>query len=189
MSKGTSTPQATAPPELREGKALKMIVSAVVKVIVGTNVLATVGIFALTMYVVIDVLGRALFHLPVPGTPELAKMSIVAITFLQIPYVLMKDRHIRTTFILERLGPKWRSVFEIVAAQIGVAVFVMIFYGGWDLMISSFVTNEFEGEGALRVPAQPNRIIVQLGSALMVLVFAAKIFNHLKMLFNGEKEQ
>lgn len=168
---------------------MKKLVSAILKLVIGANVIATVWIFTLTVYVVIDVTGRILFHAPIPGTPELAKLSIVAITFLQIPYVLLKKRHIRTTIIIDHVSPKCRGIIEIFSGLLGLLVFAMIFYGGWDLMIQAFVTNAYEGEGALRVPTQPNRTIVEFGSALMVFLFVLYIIDNIKLVFKGDKEQ
>ena len=56
-----------------------------------------------------------------------------------------------------------------LAALLGAAFFLMIITGGWDESILSWVENEFEGEGALRVPAWPARWTVIGGSALALI--------------------
>jgi len=150
------------------------------KLIIGLNIIATIWIFALTFYVVGDVLGRVLFRSPLPGTPELAKFSIVAITFFQIPYVLMKGRHIRTTIILDRLPGAFSQYIDTFASVVGVIVFAMIFYGGWDLMMQAYQTGAVEGHGALEVPTWPTRTIVEIGSLLMVILFMRHILTNIK---------
>ena len=45
----------------------------------------------------------------------------------------------------------------------------MIITGGWEESILSYVENEFEGEGALRVPSWPARWTVLLGSVLAMV--------------------
>ena len=165
----------------------KSIFQGILKFIVGSNIVATAWIFILTAYVVVDVSGRIFLNAPLQGTPELAKLSIVAITFLQIPYVMLQGRHIRTTVILDRLSPTWKAIVNLFAGLMGLAVFVMIFYGGWNLMIQAYVTRAFEGEGALRVPTQPNRTIIELGSALMVFLFSLQIYNNIKDLLRHFK--
>lgn len=41
--------------------------------------------------------------------------------------------------------------------------------GGWDSAIFSWVENEYEGEGALRVPAWPTRFTILFGGALAAI--------------------
>ena len=42
----------------------------------------------------------------------------------------------------------------------------MILLGGWEAAIRSWTSGEYEGEGALRVPAWPTRFTILIGSAL-----------------------
>ena len=52
----------------------------------------------------------------------------------------------------------------------------MILLGGWEAAIRSWVAGEYEGEGALRVPAWPTRFTILIGSALAC-------FNYLLMAY------
>ena len=52
---------------------------------------------------------------------------------------------------------------------LGAVFFGLIIWGGWDLAIASWVGDEYEGEGALHVPAWPTRFIILLGSALAIV--------------------
>ena len=141
------------------------------KVIVGVNVAATAWIFVMIMLVVLDVAGRVLLNRPLTGTPEIIKISIPAITFLQIGYVLMIEAHIRSGVILDRVSPRKQAVLNIVAAAMGIWVFALNFHAGWNLMNVAWAVGEYEGEGALRVPTAPVRTIIQFGSAVMVIQF------------------
>jgi len=52
---------------------------------------------------------------------------------------------------------------------LGAAFFLMIITGGWEESILSYIEDEFEGEGALRVPSWPARWTVLIGSALALI--------------------
>ncbi len=52
---------------------------------------------------------------------------------------------------------------------LGATFFLMIITGGWEESILSYVENEFEGEGAMRVPSWPARWTVLVGSALAMI--------------------
>jgi len=168
---------------------MKKFLSGITHLVVILNVAATVGIFALTAIVVADVLGRTLFNRPVTGVPELAKLSIVAITFLQIPYVMLIERHIRSTVLVDRMPRIWQTWLNIITYLIGMIVFAMFFYGGWDLTVTAWKVSEYEGEGALRVPTSPNRIIIELGSALMVILCCRNMVRYVKELSNKNHQK
>lgn len=141
------------------------------KVITFLNVVATGWIFFMIMIVVVDVAGRIFVNAPLTGTPEIIKISNPAIAFLQITYVLWLGRHIRSTVVLSRVSPMVSALINILTALMGIFVFALNFYSGWDLTVTALEVSEYEGEGTLRVPTAPLRIIILLGSALMVVQF------------------
>lgn len=150
---------------------LSWMESSYEKVITFLNVAATGWIFFMIMIVVVDVAGRILLNSPLTGTPEIIKISNPAIAFLQITYVLWLGRHIRSTVVLSRVSPTVSALINILTALMGIFVFVLNFYSGWDLTVTALEVGEYEGEGTLRVPTSPLRIIILLGSALMVIQF------------------
>jgi len=157
------------------------------KVVVTVNVIATAWIFVMIILVVLDVLGRVLLHYPLTGVVEIIKLSIPAITFLQIGYVLMIDGHVRSGVILDIVHARKKAFINILTALMGIGVFALNFYSGWDLMIVAYSVGEYEGEGALRVPTAPIRTIIQFGSAIMIIQFIRMIFGYVRQLRNSPK--
>ena len=152
------------------------------KVAVAVNIAATAWIFVMIMLVVFDVAGRVFLNSPLTGTPEIIKISLPAITFLQMGYVLMIEAHIRSGVILDRVSPRKAAVLNIIAALMGIFVFALNFHAGWDLMTVAWSVGEYEGEGALRVPTAPVRTIIEFGSAVMVIQFIRMIFGYARQL-------
>jgi TRAP-type C4-dicarboxylate transport system permease small subunit len=152
------------------------------KIVIAVNIAATAWIFVMIMLVVLDVAGRVLLNHPLTGTPEIIKISVPAITFLQIGYVLMIEAHIRSGVILNRVSPRRQAILNIVAAAMGIWVFALNFHAGWDLMTVAWAIGEYEGEGALRVPTAPIRTIIEFGSAVMVIQFIRIIFGYSRQL-------
>ena len=138
------------------------------------NSIACFWIFILVILIAIDVFGRVFFNVPFKGTPELVSNSLIAITFLEIPYVLNKNQHVRTTVLLDRMKPIAREIFEILAFTIGLAMFVLLILSSWSDLIKAIAIGEFEGEGALRVPTYPTRAIIVFGSCLMIIEYIFK---------------
>jgi len=132
-------------------------------------VMAATWAFVLTFIIMADIIGRGVFNDPVQGVREIVANSIVIIVFLQAGYAIRSRSMLSADFIVNRFPPWVRRVALALGYLLGVAFFVLIIWGGWRLAIDSWVGGEFEGEGALRVPAWPTRFTILLGSALAVV--------------------
>lgn len=132
-------------------------------------VVAAVAAFLLCFLVCADVIGRVGFGRPVKGTPELVSFTIVIVCFLQAAYAIRSGGMIRVDAVTDHL-PAWaQRACEIFAALAGAAFFGLVFWGSLDPAAHSWNSNEFEGEGALRVPVWPARFAVVLGTFLAAL--------------------
>jgi TRAP-type C4-dicarboxylate transport system permease small subunit len=132
-------------------------------------VAAAAWAFGLTFLILADIIGRGAFNQPVQGTAEIVTASIVIIVFLQAGYAIRSRSMLRAEFLVIRFPKSVQRVLLAIGYLLGMAFFLMIITGGWDESILSWVENEFEGEGALRVPAWPARWTVIGGSALALI--------------------
>ena len=149
------------------------------------NSLGSAWIFVLMAIIVWDVGGRVLFNTPLQGTPELVSNSIIIITFLQIPFVMFKKQHVRSTILFDHLPAKLRQAIDIGISLVGIVLFYWLITAGWNHFIVALQIGEFEGEGALRVPAAPGRFALILGSALMIMEF---IFSILRIFLSPQTD-
>ena len=132
-------------------------------------IMAAVWCFILTFFILTDIVGRGLFNEPFNGVREIVANSIVIIVFLQAGYAIRSRSMPSADFLLSRFPP-WLQRFALgLGYLLGAAFFAFIIWGGWALAINSWVGNEFEGEGALHVPAWPTRFIILIGSALAII--------------------
>jgi TRAP-type C4-dicarboxylate transport system permease small subunit len=132
-------------------------------------VMAATWAFILTFIIMADIIGRGVFNDPLNGVREIVANSIVIIVFLQAGYAIRSRSMLSADFVVN-LFPSWaRRAALALGYLLGVAFFVLIIWGGWQLAIDSWVGGEFEGEGALRVPAWPTRFLILLGSALAIV--------------------
>ncbi len=132
-------------------------------------VMAAVWAFILTFVIMVDIIGRGLFNNPFNGTREIVANSIVIIVFLQAGYAIRSRSMLSSDFVV-KLFPAWAQRASLAFGYLlGAVFFALIIWGGWTLAIDSWVGNEFEGEGALRVPAWPTRFIILFGSALAII--------------------
>jgi len=132
-------------------------------------VMAATWAFVLTFIIMADIIGRGVFNNPLNGVREIVANSIVIIVFLQAGYAICSRSMLSAEFVID-LFPSWaRRAALALGYLLGVAFFVLIVWGGWQLAIDSWVGGEFEGEGALRVPAWPTRFLILLGSVLAIV--------------------
>lgn len=139
--------------------------------------------FLLSFLVVADVVGRTAFGAPVKGTPEIVSMSIVIICFLQASYAIRSGGMLHVDVIPALLPPRFRQALAAFGCLLGVAFFAVVLYGGIDPLAHAWSSDEYEGEGALRVPTWPARFVVMLGAALAALDYLLLALVNLKPLF------
>ena len=148
------------------------------------NASATFWISILMLIIVADVAGRVFFNHPLTGAPELVKVSLVALVFLEITHTLREGRHVRSTIILGRVSPRVRDLLLILADLIGMILFILLCYSSWHLTVQSWEVLEYEGEGALNVPTYPVRTIILFCSGLMVIQYCLDLIKNAKNLFS-----
>lgn len=139
-------------------------------------ILAATWAFGLTFLILADIIGRGVFASPVYGTAEMVTTSIVIIVFLQAGYAIRSRSMLKADFLVKHLPRKVQQVLLAIGYLLGAAFFLMIITGGWEESVNSFVEGEFEGEGALRVPAWPARWTVIIGSGLAMLNYCVMAY-------------
>lgn len=132
-------------------------------------VLAAAWAFILTFIIIADITSRGLFNDPLNGTREIVANSIVMIVFLQAGYAIRSRSMLSAEFLIDLFPLALRRVVLAFGYLLGAGFFLLIIVGGWDLAITSWIGGEFEGEGALHVPAWPTRFMILLGSAVAIL--------------------
>jgi TRAP-type C4-dicarboxylate transport system permease small subunit len=147
---------------------LKLLDSFVARV---TSVFAFLGatvIGLLALGIVGDVIGRQI-GTPIVGIVEIAAQSVVLAAFLTMPYVMRRGSHIRATILVSRMPELARKLFEVFGYLIGITIFGLLAYSAYGNFMTDFIAGSFEGEGALRVPTWPTRLVIFLSATLMII--------------------
>lgn len=143
------------------------------------NVIGSLLIVGLVVLIGADVLGRNLFAAPISGVPEMVKLSIVAIVFLQAPQALKAGRMTRSDALIERINarlPKVGGAMETFFDLCAMGVIGAIFYATYPIFIKSWVRNDFVGAaGDFTAPTWPVKLMILIGAALLFLQFFARI--------------
>ena len=144
--------------------------------IAGMNALGTAGIFVLMALIVIDVTMRSIVGRPLVGIPEMVRLGIVSIVFLQGAHTLAEGRFTSTTVFLEtlaRLSPTASKVLRSAFALVGTALFALIAIGASDQIGYAWRSGEFIGSlGIFTLPTWPMHTVVFVGSIALAVQFA-----------------
>lgn len=159
------------------------------KTFLGFESLASFLIFFIMILIGIDVFGRALFNKPFQGTPEIISVSIVIIAFLELPHVLLKDKHIRVTIFYDKAGPVSKDIMDFVASVFGMIIFYLLITSSLKHFYRAIEIGEFVGEGALRVPTAPGRAVMLIGSVFMILQFFCNACAKIASLINRIRQR
>jgi TRAP-type C4-dicarboxylate transport system permease small subunit len=146
---------------------------------------AAVLAFLLCFLVVADVLGRVLLNSPVKGTPEIVSFSIVIICFLQAGFAIRSGGMLHVDTLVIKMPPAVQSWMGAIGAFAGMAFFAFLCYGSVDGAAHAWSSNEYEGEGALRVPVWPARFVIVLGTALAALSYLLLIMENIALARQG----
>ena len=143
------------------------------------NVAGTVLIVGLMVLIGADVFGRQAFNSPISGVPEMVSLSIVAIVFLQVPQALRSGRFTRSDALLKLIWkkhPKIALAMELVFDAIAIAILGALVYAAWPLFVKDWQRDTFVGAvGDFTAPVWPVKLILIVGTALLIAQFAARL--------------
>lgn len=132
-------------------------------------VVAAVWALALSFIIVADIVSNNLFGEAIPGVREIVISSIVMIVYLQLGYAIRSHSMLRAETLLLVMPVTMRRVVLAAGYALGTAFFFLILNGTISPTIWAWTTDEFWGEGALRVPVWPTRFMILIGCALAIL--------------------
>lgn len=148
-------------------------------------ILAALLAFLLCFLVVADVIGRGAFNSPVKGTTEIVSLSIVVICFLQAGFAIRSGGMLNVDMFVSKGSARTQSVMACVAALAGLVFFGIICYGSIEGAMHAWTSNEFEGEGALRVPVWPARFVVVIGTFLASVSYLLMLMQNVHNAIHG----
>ncbi len=141
--------------------------------------------FSLSFLVVADVIGRGVFNSPVKGTKEVVEFSIVVICFLQAGYAIRSGGMLQVDVITGALPARVRAGLAAFGALLGLAFFGLILWGSFEPLGHAWRAGEYEGEGALRIPVWPARLVVLAGAALAALNYLLLVVDGIRGALTG----
>ena len=138
------------------------------------NLIAALLILGLMLLISADVIGRAFFSAPLYGVPEITKLSIICMIWLQMAYTLRQRKHLRSTLVLLALPDRPRRAIKMLNCVAGAVLMTLIAWYSFPELVRAYTFGVFEGEHPVRVPVWPIWAIIVLGAGVTALEYAGQ---------------
>src|SRR5690606_40377074 len=114
------------------------------------NFSASILMLVIMIIIGVDVFGRALFSQPLHGVPEITKLSIVCLVWLQMAHTLHIRKHLRADTLVGMMPTGGRRVVMLANAICGAFVFAVIAVYGYFELARAWSAGTFEGDDPVR---------------------------------------
>ncbi len=133
-----------------------------------------------------EVVGNQILLIPVPGARELTESTMVLIVFGALAYAQIRRSHIRVELLYLRAGPRGRAALDVAAD-----LFALLFFGLllWQAINEARFSWQFgeATDGLIRFPLFPARIILAVGTGLLVLQLLIDTVTDIRRIFDGSE--
>lgn len=117
---------------------------------------------------VADVIGTQVLKVPVPGPRELTESTMVLIVFGALAYAQIRRAHIRVELLYLRMGPRTQAVMDVITDLAALLFFSLLLWQAVNEAQYSIQIGEAT-VGLIRFPLYPARIILAVGTGLVIL--------------------
>ena len=140
--------------------------------------LSALLILSKSLWITYDVITRNLFNWASPWAFDLSEYSLVWMTFLAAPWILLRDGHVRVEILIDALGPRPQRIVGAVASVLGLAVCAVL---AWRTGIAAveYAQNDVRMGRIWNVPRIYPYVVVPLGSAALTLAFLARLLTYI----------
>ena len=137
-------------------------------------VLAALLTLAMSFWITYDVLARNIFGVASPWSFDLSEYSLVWITFLGAPWILLQDRHVRIEIFIDSLPKSGQRMFGILVSVIAMFICAVL---AWHTSIAAFgyYQNNIAMPRIWRIPRIWPYSIIPIGSILLTISFAFRL--------------
>ena len=132
-----------------------------------TRFLCYIGMFLLIPMMLItagDVIGRAAWSKPIPGTVELSSYLLAIFILLGVAYTQQVKGHVRVSMLVSRLPERVGSILDVFTTLLSIFIIAILAWQGWVVGIEERTVSDM-----LRVPQLPFRLLVSIAACFLCL--------------------
>ena len=134
-------------------------------------------VLAMSVWITYDVMARNFFGIGSPWVFDISEYSLVWITFLAAPWVLLRDRHVRIEILIDVLPPRLQRVIGIAASALAFCACATLF---WKTSVAAiqYYENDVMMARIWRIPRIWPYIAIPIGSGLLAVAFLFRLHHY-----------
>lgn len=132
-----------------------------------------------------DVVGTQVLNTPLPGARELTESTMVLIVFGALTYAQIKRSHIRVELLYTRMPPRIQAAMDVVTDLAAIIFFGLLLWQAINEVRISWEIDE-STVGLIRFPLYPARIIIVVGTGLLIIRLILDMMVDLRRVSTGE---
>lgn len=140
---------------------------------IGLKAIMAIFLFAMMAITFVDVLGRYVFSLPVPGGFEIVQYLMALVVFASLPLTTAADSHLSVTLIPPRPTGAVGFIHRFIVRALSVITLALIAWRMTDQAIQLDRARQISG--FLEIPLAPIAWVMAALAALAFLVLLAKV--------------
>lgn len=150
-----------------------------------TSTIGTIFLFLIMMVVFGDVVMRYVFNSPFSWAYDLIALYLMAgVFFLILSDAYAAHAHVNVDILQQRLPPAGIRVTELITCAVGIVVFTLIAWFGWQRALDSYRSADVMA-GAIPWPMWPSIALAPFGATILTLRLAANFLGNLLSLATG----
>jgi TRAP-type C4-dicarboxylate transport system permease small subunit len=126
-----------------------------------------------------EVIGRALWDQPIPGTLELSSYLLAVFILTGLAYTHQVRGHVRVEMITSRLPARVKAGIDLFTTTLCLFIVAILIWQGFLLGIEEKAVSDM-----LRIPQWPFKLFVSVAALMLFLEFTLDFIDNLKRLFN-----
>ncbi len=124
-----------------------------------------------------EVVGRAIWSKPIPGSMELSSYMLAIFMLLGIAYTHQVGGHVRVTMLTSRLPEKAALTLQILTTLLSLFIIAVMAWQGWVVGMEERTVSDM-----LRVPQYPFRLLVSVAGVFLCLELVLDLVDAIRKL-------
>lgn len=150
-----------------------------------SSIVATIFMFLIMIVVFGDVVMRYVFNSPFPWAYDLIALYLMAgVFFFVLSDAYEANAHVNVDILQQKLPTTGIRVAELVTCFVGICVFSLIAWLGWQRALDSYQSGDVMA-GAIPWPMWPSIALAPFGATMLTLRLLAHFIGHLLSLATG----
>jgi len=149
--------------------------------------LANLCMAAMLVLVCLNVILRYVFGQPIYWGDEVMIYLMVLLVFLGFGYMLIENRHVRMTAIMERLSVRTQNILWVIISLLGFGYFIFLLIAGLYITVDSFQIGFISTITGW--PIGPWQVVMCIGLAILLMASGWFTINRVRIALGGRAEK